>query len=86
MMCVIQCHSKTQGDHIPTASAFVACKALPAAMLAAALLMGTGTLFTVLPTHIFCFAQPYSAVLCSQALVQSQALIQVKLRQATQAW
>jgi len=55
-------------------------------MLAAALLTGTGTRFTVLPTHIFCFAQPYSAVLCSQALVQSQALCQVKLLQATQAW
>ncbi len=55
-------------------------------MLAAALLTGTGTRFTVLPTHIFCFAQPYSAVLCSQALVQSQALCQVKLLQATQIW
>ncbi|DBB07524.1 hypothetical protein WJX82_004274 [Trebouxia sp. C0006] len=39
-----QCHSKTQGDHISTASAFVACKTLPAAMLAAALLTGTGAM------------------------------------------
>ena len=65
MVCVMQRHSKTQGDHIPTASAFVACKTLPAAMLAAALLTGTGTFFTVSPTHIFCFSQPYLAMVTS---------------------
>ena len=51
----IQCQSKTQENQYPTMSVIVARKTLPAAMLAAALLIGTGTLFTVLPMCIFCF-------------------------------